>query len=99
MRVGLVQALGVLAGNDSLEASPSERLNSLALKVLVKTILKCALWFGLAWLITQFRPGALWPWYAAFALAGIGMAFSLLALLGAFVASAQERRAASESDR
>ncbi len=76
----------------------SEQLSALAMRVLVKTVLKCALWFGLAWLITQFAPDARWPWYTAFAFAGIGITFSLLALVGAFLASRQERSAASKPD-
>lgn len=71
----------------------AEQLHHLAIKVLIKTVIKCGLWFGLAWLITRFLPGALWPWYTAFALAGIGLIFSLFALVAAFYVRSKQRRA------
>lgn len=69
---------------------PSERLGALALRVLIKTVVKCGIWFGLAWLITRIVPGVVWPWYVAWAFAVIGMLFPLLALGAAFVARRQE---------
>lgn len=58
--------------------------------MLIKTVLKCGIWFGPAWHITRFMPDAMWPWYTAWAIAAIGMLFSLLMLDAAFIARRQE---------
>ena len=61
------------------------QLGALSRRVLFKTLLKCLLWFGLAWLVTSLYPGIVWPWYVAWLLVVIGLAFSLIALVAAFV--------------
>ena len=64
--------------------APSEQLGAISRRVLVKTLLKCVLWFSLAWVATWLYPGIVWPWYVAWAFAAIGLAFSLVVLLVAF---------------
>jgi len=80
--------------------SPPEsvQFNALALKVIVKTVLKSVLWFGLAWFVTVVIPGAVWPWYMAFAFVAVGLVFSLLMLAGAFAARRLELRSLGQSD-
>lgn len=70
--------------HDTSTGQPSTRLGDLSRRVLFKTLLKCVLWFGLAWLATSVFPGIVWPWYVAWAFVAIGMAFSLVALAAAF---------------
>jgi hypothetical protein len=79
-----------MESNNAVESPPSDHLSALALRVLIKTVLKCGIWFGLAWLITRFMPDAMWPWYTAWAFAAIGLLFSLLMLGAAFMARRQE---------
>jgi hypothetical protein len=74
------------------DKSTSEQFRELALKVFVKVVLKSALWFGLAWLLTRFLVKSLWPWYAAFALVGIGLFFSFAMLCSAFFTGVNERK-------
>ena len=77
---------------ESSNALVSAQLGALSLRVLVKTILKSVLWFGLAWLITLFVPGALWPWYVAWTFVAVGLAFSLLSLCLAFASRWHDAR-------
>ena len=72
---------------------PSNKLGDLSLRVLFKTVLKCFIWFGLAWLATSLMPGTVWPWYVAWTLVAIGLGFSLLSLALAFVSRRNELRA------
>ncbi|TWI01125.1 hypothetical protein IP90_02749 [Luteimonas cucumeris] len=65
-------------------AAPSEQLGAISRRVLIKTVLKCVLWFGLAWVITRIYPGSVWPWYVAWVFVAIGLAFSLIVLMVAF---------------
>ena len=74
------------------DKSISEQFRKLAIKVLVKLVLKSVLWFGLAWLLTRFLVNSLWPWYAAFALVGIGVIFSIVMLCGASFADVNESK-------
>lgn len=76
----------------ALRETASVHLGALSLRVLVKTVIKSALWFGLAWVATLFLPGARWPWYVAWTLVAIGLAFSLLSLGLAFVSRWHEGR-------
>jgi hypothetical protein len=70
--------------------SPSQNLGQLSLRLLIKTVIKCALWFGAAWLITALNPGIVWPWYVAWTFVAIGMGFSLLLLALAFLSRYRE---------
>ncbi|GAA4861314.1 hypothetical protein [Luteimonas vadosa] len=63
----------------------SDLLGALSLRVLVKTVIKAVIWFGLAWIATLLMPGSVWPWYVAWALVAIGLLFSLLSLALAFL--------------
>ena len=60
-------------------------LGALSLRVLVKTVIKSIIWFGLAWIATLLMPGAIWPWYVAWAFVAIGLLFSLISLALAFL--------------
>ena len=64
--------------------APSQQLGEISRRVLIKTVLKCVLWFGLAWVVTRLYPGIVWPWYVAWAFVAIGLGFSLVVLLVAF---------------
>ena len=64
--------------------APSEQLGVIARRVLIKTVLKCVLWFGFAWAATRLYPGIVWPWYVAWVFVAVGLAFSLILLLVAF---------------
>ena len=77
---------------DQLPAS--QRLGALSVRVLVKTVLKSALWLGIAWATTYFFPTAVWAWYVAFAFIAIGLLFSLAMLVAAIRAAAAEKQAA-----
>ena len=70
----------------------SEQFRELALRILTKVALKSSLWFGLAWILTRFLVNSLWPWYAAFALVGLGVIFSFVMLGCAFFADVNERK-------
>jgi cyanate permease len=77
---------------DQLPAS--KRLAALSVRVLVKTVLKSALWLGIAWGITHFFPTAAWAWYVAFAFIAIGLIFSLAMFLAAIRAAKAEQQEA-----
>ena len=70
-----------MSDHEQLIVAPSEQLGAISRRVLVKTLLKCALWFGLAWVATWLYPGIVWPWYVAWTFVAIGLAFSLVVLL------------------
>jgi Zn-dependent protease with chaperone function len=80
--------------DQSQESQPASRsLGDLSLHVLFKTVVKCFIWFGLAWLATSLMPGTVWPWYVAWAFVAIGLAFSLLSLTLAFISRRNELQA------
>ena len=64
--------------------APSVQLGQLSLRLIIKTLIKCVIWFGTAWIITRIWPGIVWPWYVAWIFVAIGMGASLLALSVAF---------------
>ena len=70
----------------------SAQLGELSLRVLIKTLIKCLIWFGMAWLITRIWPDIIWPWYVAWIFVAIGMGFSLFTLAIAFYSRGQENR-------
>ncbi len=72
------------------EPAPSVQLGRLSLRLLIKTLLKCFIWFGTAWLATRVWPGIVWPWYLAWIFVAIGMAASLLSLGLAFYSHDRE---------
>jgi hypothetical protein len=74
----------------------SEQLSALSVRVLVKTVVKSVIWFGLAWIITVLVPGVVWPWYVAWTLIVIGLTFSLVSLALAFLNRRQELEATRE---
>jgi len=79
---------------ESQDSTPaSQHLGALSVRVLVKTVLKSALWLGIAWAITHFFPTATWAWYVAFVFIAIGLLFSLAMLIAAVRAAAVEQQA------
>ena len=83
--------------DQSQDAQPqTEMLGALSTRVLIKTVIKAAIWFGVAWLITLFMPGAMWPWYVAWSFVAIGLLFSLSSLVLAFISRHQESGSGSD---
>ena len=89
-RPGLTQALGRMDQDHRQELAPSVQLGRLSLSLLIKTLLKCFIWFGTAWLATRIWPAIVWPWYLAWIFVAIGMAASLLSLGIAFYSRDRE---------
>ena len=74
--------------------APSQQLGQLSVRLIIKTLIKCVIWFGIAWIITRIWPNMVWPWYVAWIFVAIGMGASLLVLTVAFMS----RNAESRSD-
>jgi len=72
--------------------APSQELGQLSVRLIIKTLIKCFIWFGAAWIVTRIWPSIVWPWYVAWVFVAIGMGASLLVLTAAFFSRDAESR-------